>query len=585
MRELTHSLIMVCLLSSLSAAEWYSSPSATLTGNGSSANPWKLELALQTNIAAGDTLYLMAGTYVGPFVSTLTGESNALITVTRYGSERVVLTDGGTGLLLTNAAADDNSFYTAVSGSEFWPATAIIQAGSEQLYPSSKTGTNYHFQRGWAGTTPIEHTSNEVVYPIADILTQNGSHVVFKGFEITSVMTTNRIVGTGRNIGTGLNMTTLGHGNKAINLTIYNVGHPGIGFWQQGEGGEVNGCLLWGNGMYDNDGAWIRGSGIYSQNQGGMAQIKNIITFRNLTFGAKVFGETGPVKDFGFYQNIAFSNGDFHQLESSSGSTATSNIWFVGNTILGRLLLIYESTGNSHQYVISNTIVGASLQTKEHHDSVYTNNTIFNMKNVVVSELTTSENGYRSTILASNQLNIVWDYNTWFTGDGSSLNAWNFETTDVDSGWLYFNQWQAASGFDAHSTVATNWPTDYLTVSVQPLDYDPNRWHICVVNTTTATNASIDLSTIGFSGGQRYSLRDAQNYFVELTNAIYTSGNITLPLWKTNVSEIPGVTNFVNKHTNVDEPGLFNAFVLNREITFGRLQATTVRAGRIGPPL
>ena len=84
--------------------------------------------------------------------------------------------------------------------------------------------------------------------------------------------------------------------------------------------------------------------------------------------------------------------------------------------------------------------------------------------------------------------------------------------------------------------------------------------------------------TLGFTSGQRYVLRDAQNYFTELTNATWTTGPINLPLWKTNVSEIPGVTNFVNKHTNVNEPGLFNAFVLTRSTgsTIASLTAASI---------
>jgi hypothetical protein len=549
--------------SAFASSVWYSS-SAASSGIGSMGNPWNLNIAL-TNPAAtiqpGDTLYLRGGTYHGNFVSTL---NNA--TVRSYPGEWAVVSDGAMGRLTVDINSTTNK--ASFSGGEFWKSAQMIIIDGEtmQLDATAVAGNpiNWHINRGWSGSTATAHASNSVVMLKASLIEHTGTNTVFRDFEITSVLTTNRIVGTNRYIGTGLNLAAAGYGNKAINLIIHNVGHPGLGFWEQGAGGEVNGCLMWGNGLYDTDGTWIRGNGIYAQNESGLAKVKNCIFFRNFTFGAKVFGETGPVKDYQYIDNIAFANPGAGQLSAISGSTATSNVWFVGNQILGILDLAYVSTGNTREYVISNTIVAGGLTTKEQSDSVFTNNTIFNIKNTDVSALTTAENGYVSTLLASNQLNITWDYNTWYIGDGSSKNAWHISNTTTNSPWLYWEDWKAASGFDLHSTVATNWPTDYLTVTANVYDYDSNRWNVCVVNTSTATNATLDLSGIGFSPGQRYQLRDAQNYFTVIASGVYSSGTINLPLTLTNVAEIPGVTNFVNQHTDVDQPGLFNAFILSR---------------------
>ena len=61
-------------------------------------------------------------------------------------------------------------------------------------------------------------------------------------------------------------------------------------------------------------------------------------------------------------------------------------------------------------------------------------------------------------------------------------------------------------------------------------------------------------------------LRDAQNYFVTIASGTYSgTGSLAMPLTLTNVSSIAGtITHYSNKHTNVDSPGLFNAFVLVR---------------------
>lgn len=298
-----------------------------------------------------------------------------------------------------------------------------------------------------------------------------------------------------------------------------------------------------------------------------MASIRNIITFRNLTYGAKVFGESGPVKNFEFVDNIAFQNDSITQaqLEGVSGSSFTSNIWFTGNTIMGRMNLSYVSTGNKKQFVHNNVIVRGSLLTQNHQDSEYTNNVIFMRQAGSQPANTLEENGYRTTLLTAASLNVTWDYNQWYTLNGTATDFLYFQTSDVNSGWVNFAGWQAASGFDPNGSVTIGWPNDYLYVTAQQSDYDTNRWHIAVVSTSGQTSTTLNLSSLGFTGGQRYRLRDAQNYFVPIAYTTYQGGTITLPLNLTNVSTINGtMANLVNEHTNVDNPGLFNAFVLER---------------------
>lgn len=574
--------------------DWYAAPNARLDGDGSFMNPWALQVALSKSgmIQPGDTLYLRDGRYPGPgFISNLQGASNNYIVVRSFPGEWAIITDGGLGTLAGSVGASTPYATTSgilISGSEFWTPGTIISIDSEQLQINARgnSPTNWTLVRGWNGTTPTIHSAGTTVKIRADFVEHSGGHVMFRDFEITGTATSNRVVNASHYVGCGLNLLASGRGNKAVNLIIHNVGHPAIGFWSQGDGGEINGCVLWGNGIYDNNGSWTRGSGVYSQNEDGLAKIKNIISFRNFTYGAKVYGETGPVKDFQFINNIAFDNADWSgfQLEASSGSSSTSNIWLEGNSVLGAVSLQYASTGNSHQYVMNNTIVGTGLKTAEQINSVYTNNTIFNMKNVVVSELATAENGYRSAVLASNQLNIVWDYNTWYTGDGSSKWAWNFKTADISSGWLSFSNWQAVSGFDTHSAVATNWPKNYLLVRPTLTDYDTNVAHIVVINTdTNATNATLSLAQLGYVQGDQYILRDAQDYFNPIINGTFSNVVINLPLNRTNVAAINGILqHYTNSHSNVKNPGLFNAFVLRRIARSGRpAPATGLRI--VGP--
>jgi hypothetical protein len=549
----------------LLAGSWYASPSALGTGNGSIASPWHLQIALTNPAAAiqpGDTLFLRAGTYRGPFISALSGTANNYVTIRSHPGEWAVITDGQTGTLLTNLpAAGGVASNVRIAGSELWPLGTILLAGTEQWRLYIKSGTNWSVERGHNGSTPTTHASNDVLLVMGDIITQNGSYVRFQDFEITSLLTTNRVVGTSRIIGSGLNLPSGRNGNKAINLVIHNTGHPAIGFWNQGDGGEINGCLMWGTAMYDNNGTWIRGASVYAQNHTGLVYLKNNIVFRNGTEGMQAYGTAARVNGFRFINNITMQNAIGYGIAVwNAGVPMTNNACWTNYHGLDGQIWGYTSASNRQMSVLGNVLVKPPTLFLKNHISgeMKWNSLFYDGRGVNNGMLVFSYPEFGFT-------NMTFDINHnayAYTNHATDL----FGRTTLDfppgSGKRTFSQWQSELGFDAASSFQAGFP-EYLKVVAQPLDYDPNRWHVCVVNTTTATNATLDLASLGFTGTQRWQLRDAQNYFTVIDSGT-GNGTISLPLTLTNVAEIPGVTNFVNKHTNVDEPGLFNAFVLQR---------------------
>jgi hypothetical protein len=577
-------ILLVLGAGPLHAAQWYAAPNAVLNGNGSSTNPWPLQLAFKqtTKIRPGDTLYLRGGIYQGSgFFSTLSGASNSYVTVRSYPGEWAVLEDGVFGVLDTVLSATDPSpTMMVIRNSETWQPAQVVTIDNENLQLSGAytTPTNWNANRGWNGTIQTNHAKGTIVYPYgASILQHSGSYVIFRDFEITSLMTMQRMATVSYFPGGGLNLQG-GVGNKAVDLIIHDTGHPGIGFWSQGAGGELNGCIVWGSGIYDYTPAFNysgepRGCGVYSQNVGGLAKIRNCIFFSQFTTGAKVFGETGPVRDFVFDGNIAFGNA-IDPLEILSGSTPTSNTWMQSNFMLGTPKLHYVSVSNSTEYFINNTVVNGTFTTGDYLASVYTNNLVLMPANSTNDG--SSPVQYLSSLVAkSNLASVVWDYNTYYLGANSSLYQWGFRTSDVlpanaaGGGNLRFSNdngkaWVDWSGFDVHSTCQAGWPA-LLRIQVMPLDYDTNTSFVCVVSTSTQTNALLDLSRYGFAAYDRYELRDAQNYFTVIGQGVYNGGTINLPLNLTNIVSLRGtVTNFVSQHTNVKNPGLFNAFVLRR---------------------
>ncbi len=83
----------------IDAGSFYVMTAGSPSGNGSITKPWDLQTALKqpTKINAGDTIWIYEGTYVGEFVSRLTGKNNAPIIVRNVPGNRVVIDGVGSG--------------------------------------------------------------------------------------------------------------------------------------------------------------------------------------------------------------------------------------------------------------------------------------------------------------------------------------------------------------------------------------------------------------------------------------------------------------------------------------------------------
>src|SRR4051812_21803594 len=73
--------------------QFYASPSGSAGNDGSIARPFDLATALSSASPArgGDTIWLRGGTYIGNFISSLTGTTSAPIVVRQYPGERATI--------------------------------------------------------------------------------------------------------------------------------------------------------------------------------------------------------------------------------------------------------------------------------------------------------------------------------------------------------------------------------------------------------------------------------------------------------------------------------------------------------------
>jgi len=372
----------------------------------------------------------------------------------------------------------------------------------------------------------------------------------FWGFEITNSNPERKVTPSDRP--SGINMLSPGH--KAINMIIHDVGHPGIGFWTPvGDGGEIYGTILWGNGLYDTttipgtaDAPWTRGSPIYAQNQVGNRFIEDTITFRNFTTGMKAYTEGGWANGFVFRGNTTFDSGDRILFVSARDNPVQSVLFEENYTYRPKtdsrynVHLGYANVDQVKAEVKNNYFVGGAsdvMYFERWRDATVTGNTIVGTNSLV--------NWFKPLYYP---FTASWSDNSYF---GGSAKPFRIDNTTVD-----FNTWKS-SGFDYNSIFTTAFPTQNK-IFVRPNKYQAGRANITIYNWEQKDNVDVDLSSV-LQTGDNYEIRDVQNYFKVIKSGTYNGAVVSLPTTLTEVEPLVGdVTHLQNIHTSKE----FNVFVV-----------------------
>jgi hypothetical protein len=157
---------------------FYVSPTGAPTGNGSLANPWDLQTALDqpSGVTPGTTIYLRGGTYKGNFTSQLVGSQSSPITVRSYPGEWAQV-DGYKLTTLSQGINSGDTLITlndasglSVGGKlELGLPNSNSIAGIEVALLTAKTGANtFRVVRGWDGTSAGSYSSGTSVISKAD---------------------------------------------------------------------------------------------------------------------------------------------------------------------------------------------------------------------------------------------------------------------------------------------------------------------------------------------------------------------------------------------------------------------------------
>jgi hypothetical protein len=407
------------------------------------------------------------------------------------------------------------------------------------------------------------------------------SYTWYWGFEITNSSQT-RYTSQGSRP-PGINLYGVGH--KLINLVVHDAGHPGIGFWNQGDS-EIYGCIIYGNGVYEGDtnNPWIRGSGVYTQNYSGTTAITDSIWFKNFTTGINAYGEGGSVKGYNVQGNISFMN-DSADLWFATIPKSTSNP-------IERLSVIKN-------YTFQEKSGGQAFQAGykgDHKDAQVKDNYFVGGHNGTTglmfmrsfeTQTVTGNTVVGEGIMADDQVGQVkqtstWNYNKYYGGAQTAGRPFHFYNSQTGSDQMYtFQGWQSATKFDANGSYSQNYPTANKVVVI-PNKYESGRAHIAVYNWELKSSVSVDLSSV-LSSGTGYKIMDVQNLSGSpVASGTYQGGSVSIPL---NLNQITHLVGPVTHMPDVHSSSTFGVYLV---LPSGQSQtpppATPPPAGSEPPP-
>jgi len=106
------------------AATYYVATTGSDTDPGSLTQPWRTIQKAANSVAAGDTVYIRGGTYIGRVILATSGTPSARITFRNYQTETAILDGAGISLGNTDALFQiDNRSYITVTGLEIRNST------------------------------------------------------------------------------------------------------------------------------------------------------------------------------------------------------------------------------------------------------------------------------------------------------------------------------------------------------------------------------------------------------------------------------------------------------------------------------
>jgi hypothetical protein len=307
---------------------------------------------------------------------------------------------------------------------------------------------------------------------------------------------------------------------KVVNLVVHDQA-GGFGFWSEGEGGEISGCLIYNNGWTGPD--RNHGHGIYVQNARGVKRMADNLVFHQFAYGIHAYGsDKASLRGLEIEGNICFHNGIFGNGSAPGimvgGGTPAGGLAVRENVVVaGNIRLGYPWGVANDDAIVADNYIDGSLVLRDFRRGLVRGNTIAAGSNVAQLE------GEEKLLTAG----LDWDENNYFLLDG----RWG-ECAVVEHGksrGLTFEQWKTLTGFDARSTFTKGPPPDERVI-IRPNAYDPGRANIAVLNPAGKEEVEIDLSEV-LQAGKSFRIVSAKDFYGKsLVEGTFSGKPVRIPM-------------------------------------------------------
>ena len=314
------------------------------------------------------------------------------------------------------------------------------------------------------------------------------------------------------------------HGTRIalVNLVVHDLG-SGFGFWSEGEGGEISGCLIYNNGWRGPD----RGHGhaIYVQNAKGTKRLVDNILFHQFAYGIHAYGsKKASLKGIEAEGNIAFENGCLARNGDHSpgimigGESPAERIVIRDNVVVGGGIRVGYPWGTTNEDVVcTGNYSDQGIVLRDFQKATVSKNTL------VASSTVASLEGAGKLLLGG----LRWNENDYYVTDGRWGDCSFIENSK--SRGLTFDEWRRETGFDSRSTFTKGSPTQ-LRVIVRPNAYERGRAHVAVLNPASLPEVEIDLSRV-LAKGQAFRVVSAKDYFGPVVvSGVYDGTAVRVPI-------------------------------------------------------
>jgi hypothetical protein len=335
-----------------------------------------------------------------------------------------------------------------------------------------------------------------------------GSWTWFWGFEVTNSDPQRYSKESGpwpSDLRRGTGVASRGSQIKFINLVVHDMAR-GFEVSEAALNNEFYGNLIYSNGWGTPQGS-SGGSGIETRNQIGFRRLADNIVFNQFSNGVLIFGKN--VDNVTLEGNVVFNSGSISQ----KGINESRNVLIGGTDVVANNIVVKDNTTYNGQ---TNLGYGAGCASG------------------------TIEGNYFAGPLVLVKCSGVIRGNTLYEPSSGGFGALPTQYPE--------NTYEVAR------------PSG-ITVRIRPNQYEPGRANIVVLNWSQASEAKVDVSGIGLKNGDRYEVRDAQNYFGKpLASATYDGLPIAVPLTSTAVAQPVGAVPVAPKPTAPE----FGVFVVQK---------------------